>query len=230
MSLEFPEDRSCENINSQFMFGESLLIAPVVEEGAIRKKVYLPRGNWIDFNSPEKSYVGGTWMDYPVELKTIPMFVKCGSIIPTMPVMEYIGQQQDYPLILEIFPALINKKASFEVYEDDGESNDYKKEICAKREVQCESQKDLFKITYNEKSINNFQIKERNLIFHIHLDKAPAAVFIEDKKIKISAKKEDFELPSLKTKKSFCCWDKSTSTLMMLLPEDLKNKIVTIEK
>ncbi len=83
LMLEYPDDKETADLNSEFLFGPSLLIAPVMEQGAAVKKVYLPDGEWIDFNNPQTVFQGKQWIEFPVELKTIPMFVKSGSIVST---------------------------------------------------------------------------------------------------------------------------------------------------
>jgi alpha-glucosidase len=230
MSLEFPEDKQCENLNSQFMFGAELLVAPVFEEGASLKKVYLPKGEWFDFNHPQVSYIGGNWIEYPVELKTIPMFVKSGSIIPTMPVMNYIGEKSDYPLILDVFPAKVNKKAKVEIYEDDGETNNYKRNVYVKRLVQCESKIDQMEIGYNEKVENNFEFKNRDLIYKLHLKDAPSGVLLSDKKMKPFKVKTEPIGNSIKIELASWNWDKESGILTIYVPATLKNEKLVIEK
>src|SRR5665648_752534 len=122
LMIEYPDDPEVFDLNSEFLFGKELLVAPVVEEGAASKRVYLPEAEWFDFNHPQISYKGKQWIEYPVTLETVPVFVKAGAVIPMMPVKQYIGEKPDYPLIIHIFAETINKKAMFEIYEDDGES------------------------------------------------------------------------------------------------------------
>ncbi|HKJ42126.1 MAG TPA: glycoside hydrolase family 31 protein, partial [Sunxiuqinia sp.] len=100
--LEYPDDPEVFNLNSEFLFGDELLVAPVMEEGAANKKVYFPEGEWLDFNHPQTVYQGGQWIDYPVDFETVPIFVKKGAIVPMMPVEQFIGQHSNYPLILQV--------------------------------------------------------------------------------------------------------------------------------
>ena len=92
------------------------------------------------------------------------MFVKRGSIIPQIPVMQYIGEKKMRRFGSEVFPALEGRSASFVLYEDDGETNDYKKDICSKTEVKCISAKEAWKVNilrHNENGRN--QIIDRIL-------------------------------------------------------------------
>jgi len=229
MFLEFPDDKQCENLTTQFMFGAELLIAPVLEEGASVKKVYLPKGEWFDFNNSSISFTGGTWIDYPVELKTVPMFVKSGSILPTMPVMNYISEKPEYPLILEIFPAAVNKKTEFEVYEDDGETNNYKQNVFVKRTIQCASKKEQLEIGYTEKAENNFQPKSRNLIYSLHLKEIPTAVLFAGKKLKPIKIKSDTDWLLVEMANAGWSWNKQNGTLTICVPLDLRNDKIIVQ-
>ena len=126
--LEYPEDEEAMNAEEQFFFGRELLVAPVVEEGAHAKRVYLPKGEWILFDNPNTRFNGGRWIDLPLTLETIPLFMKAGSIIPMMPVMQYIHERDNYTIILRVFPKQ-NSVATFTLCEDDGTTNDYNAEL-----------------------------------------------------------------------------------------------------
>lgn len=60
---------------SEFLLGQSILAAPVIERGATTRHIYLPRGTWIDANTNE-TIIGPTWlMDYPAPLHILPYFI-----------------------------------------------------------------------------------------------------------------------------------------------------------
>ncbi|WP_016777214.1 glycoside hydrolase family 31 protein [Anaerophaga thermohalophila] len=176
MFLEFPDDSETDDLGSQFMFGEELLVAPVVEQAAAVKRVYLPDGVWYDYHDPRVSYDGGQWIDFPVTLETIPLFVKQGAVIPTMPVMQYIHEDPGYPLIYEVFPARINRSASFIVYEDDGETNDYKRDVGLKRIFECKTFRSGFEIFLEKKVMKNYIGRERKKIIRLHSRKKPVRI------------------------------------------------------
>ncbi len=93
--------------------------------------------------------------------------------------MQYINEKSDYPLILDIFPAAVNKKAQSDIYEDDGETNNYKEDVFIKRSVQCPSYKDRIEIIYSEKIENGYAPENRNMIYQIHLKEAlPVSVSV----------------------------------------------------
>lgn len=84
MWMEFPEDENTYDqsvVNTQFMFGSDLLVAPILEKGETRRSVYLPEGKWFDYFS-KAEYVGGQSIEFVAELDEIILLVKNNSIIP----------------------------------------------------------------------------------------------------------------------------------------------------
>jgi len=185
MVLEYPIDTEAYRLNGQFMFGKELLVAPVVEKGAVTKEVYLPEGEWVDFNNTKTTYKGGKWITADAPMNTIPMFVKKGSIIPQMPVMQYIHEKSVYPVTVEVFPASLNQQASFSLYEDDGETRDYEKDVYCKTNFSC--------LTTNEGYTFNVAAREdkgykpagkRNFILKLHVAAKPKLVTVNAAKAK----------------------------------------------
>jgi len=107
----------------QYLWGRDILVAPVTERGATSRSVYLPRGTWYDFWTDER-VLGGREVVRPVDLATLPLYVRAGAIVPLGPVKEYTEQQVDAPLELRIYPG---QDGRFDLYEDDGRSFDYRK-------------------------------------------------------------------------------------------------------
>lgn len=81
MALEYPEDPNTHGLEFQYMFGDNLLVSPIVEEGQTIKQIYLPQGEWIDFFHGA-SRPGGRTISYYAGVDDIPVFVKAGSILP----------------------------------------------------------------------------------------------------------------------------------------------------
>jgi alpha-glucosidase len=229
LMLEYPDDPETADLNIEFLFGKELLVAPVTEEGAASKKVYLPEGKWIDFDHPETIYDGKQWIDYPVSLKTTPLFVRKGSIVPMMPVMQYIQQDPHYPLLLRVYPASVNKRASFSVYEDDGESNDYKRNIFAERQLVCSTSREAYTINYSLKVENGYQVTPRELVYRLYLNEAPHSILTQDGKMKKvrEAWNSSEKHPSKRPQWS---WDKETRVCTIYIPANQEVEHITIEK
>jgi len=121
--LHFPDDLKAVACSDQYLWGKSVLVAPVVEKGATTRRVYLPRGAWYDFWTRER-HEGGREISRPVDLETIPLYVREGSIVPMGPVKQYTGEKVNEPLSVWIYPGA---DGSFLLYEDDGTSFDHRK-------------------------------------------------------------------------------------------------------
>ena len=105
------------------LFRSSLLVAPVFEQGATERKVYLPAGGWYDFWTA-KRIEGETNVEVPTTLETMPLFVRAGSILPTGPVKQYVAEPSTEPVRLTVYPG---SDAHFQLYDDDGLSFAYEK-------------------------------------------------------------------------------------------------------
>lgn len=127
LPLEFPDDPRVFNETpskelNEFMFGDDLLVAPVVNPGERSRNVYLPKGVWFDF-AGDRAYTGPASVTVDAPLDTIPVFVRGGAIIPMQQVVQYTGEAPINPLTFEIYP---EGSSSREYYEDDGASLNYK--------------------------------------------------------------------------------------------------------
>jgi len=121
--LHHPEDPQAVARGDEYLFGRDLLVAPVVEKGATTRAVYLPRGVWYDFWTHER-IEGGREIVRPVDLATIPVYVRAGAVIPMGPVRQYTGETVEGPLVLRVHPGA---EGGGWLYEDDGETLDYHK-------------------------------------------------------------------------------------------------------
>ena len=125
MCSAFQEDVKCYEEGVDFMLGDSLLVANVVEKGAVSRKVYLPEGEtFYDFYT-RSAYEGGRIVELPVDLGSIPLFVRSGAIIPMAEdrLDNLKTQQAEHIRIL----CAADRDGRFELYEDDGISMDYEK-------------------------------------------------------------------------------------------------------
>lgn len=125
--FDFAGDTEALKQDNEYMFGQSMLVCPVTEGGVSQWKVYLPEteGGWYDFRNGTK-YIGGSYADVPVDMESIPVFVKAGSIIPTGPVKQSVAEKSDEPVVLNIYPGA---DASFSLYEDEGVNMNYE-DLC----------------------------------------------------------------------------------------------------
>lgn len=80
MILEFPEDRACDCLDLQYMFGPSLLVAPIFKESG-EVSYYLPKGTWTNLITGEKKE-GGTWIKETHDYHSLPLMVRENTILP----------------------------------------------------------------------------------------------------------------------------------------------------
>jgi alpha-glucosidase (family GH31 glycosyl hydrolase) len=117
------DDPQLRDESSSYLFGDALLVSPVVNAGQSTKSVYLPRGKWVNFWS-DVEHVGGQTVAVDAPLETMPLFVKSGSIIPMQSVMNYTNERQLDTLRLAFYPSP-EVEGQFTLYEDDGETLEY---------------------------------------------------------------------------------------------------------
>ncbi len=79
MFLEFPDDRACEPLERQYMFGDSLLVAPVFKESG-EVEYYVPKGRWLNLLTGN-TVEGGTWQKETHDYFSLPLLVRPGSIL-----------------------------------------------------------------------------------------------------------------------------------------------------
>jgi len=124
--LHYPDDAAAVARGDQYLWGRDILVAPVVEKGATSRRLYLPRGQWYDFWTEQK-IEGGIEIDRPVDLATMPLYVRAGSILPLGPVKQYTAEEVDGLLTLVVYPG---SDGAFTLYEDDGLTFDYRRGAC----------------------------------------------------------------------------------------------------
>ncbi|HVT98597.1 MAG TPA: TIM-barrel domain-containing protein, partial [Acidobacteriaceae bacterium] len=121
--MDFPNDPKVTDIPDEYMYGPALLVAPVSQQGATTRSVYLPAGtDWYNFWTKEK-YHGGQTITANAPIDTLPLFVRAGSIIPIGGAVESAAQKQTIAKV-EVWPGA---DADFALFQDDGETYNYEK-------------------------------------------------------------------------------------------------------
>ena len=122
--MDWRTNEKVRDIGDEYLFGPSILVLPVDEQGAITRRAYLPPAPaWYDFWTGRR-FVGDQKILAQAPLDRIPLFVKAGSILPLGPEREYAMQSPDAPITLRIYPGA---NADFTLYNDEGDSYDYEK-------------------------------------------------------------------------------------------------------
>ena len=133
MCSAFQNDPACYEEGIDFMIGDSLLVANIVEKGALTRSVYLPEGEtFYDFYTREK-YEGGQTLELPVTMASIPLFVREGAIIP-MAANQMNNLTTESVTGIHLLVAA-GKDNSFTLYEDDGTTLNYQNGDYLKTEI-----------------------------------------------------------------------------------------------
>lgn len=159
----------------EFMFGPSLLVAPIVEEGPATWRVYLPenKGGWYDFYTGKKAEKASGTIDVPVSAEHIPVFVKAGSILPLSEVRQHTAEIADAPWEIRVYPGADGR---FDVYEDEGTNYQYEKGRYATFSMEWKDRKNELVLQARKGSYPEMR-KQRSLkIVKVAPDGSPAAV------------------------------------------------------
>src|SRR5581483_2020652 len=117
LMLEYPEDERTYGIDDEFLFGSDLLVAPVLRAEVSRRRVYLPGGERYDYWTGAR-HPGGKWIDVPVALASIPIFVRGGAFTFTQPVAQNTDEMPGQPLKVLLFGSGPSERW---LYEDAGD-------------------------------------------------------------------------------------------------------------
>ena len=213
--MEYPQDEQATQVEDQFLFGEELLVAPVLKKGERVKRMYLPDGEWIDFNDKKTVYLGGQQIAYRAPLNTIPIFVRKGSIVPMMPVMQYIHENPTYPLLIHIFPNYEDEQATFTLYEDDGESLDYLKDMYATTTFTCTTTATGWETELACSDRGYAPPNERGLFLHYHLERRPTQVVIDGRPVNELTGMTAQELIATTSPVAGWLWDEAQQTCIV---------------
>ena len=122
--MDFNGDSKVNNIGDQYMFGPSLMAAPVYKYRARDREIYFPEScGWYDFYSG-KFLNGGQKVRVDAPYERLPLFVREGSIIPVGPEIQYTDEKPVDPLTLWVYTG---KNCRFTLYEDEGTNYNYEK-------------------------------------------------------------------------------------------------------
>ena len=150
MILDFDDDENVLDMYSQFMFGDNILVAPILYRDEREKLVYFPKGYWYDYFT-HKKYEGGKYYTISIPLNNIGVFVKENSIIPVYEdFFNYVGEKE-LPVTLKLFPG----SGSSCYYEDDDTTLEYKKGAY-----------NLYKFTYSNNAEKKINIESLNKGFN----------------------------------------------------------------
>jgi alpha-D-xyloside xylohydrolase len=123
LPLDFPADPNVADMRDEYMFGPAFLVAPVTEQGATSRQVYLPAGtDWYNYWTNER-VKGGQTIAVSAPIDTLPLFVRAGSIVPLGAPVESTHEKQAIAKV-RVYPGA---DAAFTLFDDDGMTYAYEK-------------------------------------------------------------------------------------------------------
>jgi len=122
LALVYPDDPEALDRSSEFLWGDDILVAPVTREGARHWPVYLPRGAWYDFWTGAR-YEGPGAVSVEAPIDRLPLFVRCGAIVPLGPMVQHLSSYAPDEITLLTYPEGSTRSS---LYDDDGETNAYR--------------------------------------------------------------------------------------------------------
>lgn len=127
MALEFPEDPISTGVDGQYMLGHDLLVSPIFDDGMdpVKHTFYVPEGEWIDWFSGERFSQSG-YVKRTYGLEEIPLLVRAGSVIPTVPIGETVRNIEDVKALPWEYKNFGTKKATARFIDWDGQSYDWR--------------------------------------------------------------------------------------------------------
>ena len=124
LMMDFGADPAVKSLGDEFIYGPSLLVAPVTDYQARTKHLYLPATTgWFDFYSGQY-HAGGQQLTVAAPLERMPLFVREGSIVPFGPALQYAAEKAADPITLYVYTG---KDAQFTLYEDENVNYNYEK-------------------------------------------------------------------------------------------------------
>lgn len=139
--FNYPADERTKQINDEVMIGDTILFAPVTQQGKTSRAVYLPEGKWIHYFTKEE-YEGGKEYLIDMPLDSTGIFIKAGAIIPMYKNLLHIDNQK-----LDTLYLYVEKDGDSEYmhYEDDGETLNYQKGVYNRYQITKKGNKLSFK-------------------------------------------------------------------------------------
>ena len=108
----------------EFIFGDHILVCPIVEPNAKGRRMYIPKGKWFNYWN-DMVIDGGKEMWVDADIDSLPIYIKEGAIIPKYPIQQYVGEKKIDEIVLEVYFKLGKEKSI--LFDDDNDGYDYKK-------------------------------------------------------------------------------------------------------
>jgi len=183
----YPNDTTASRVEDEYLWGDNMLVAPVLQKGLTSRSIYLPEGKWFEFHSGNE-FSGNVRIDFPLTIENIPIFVKAGSFIPMSKPVTSTDYYDGGNYVVRYYPS---GQSSFTQYEDNG--LDSKSLSEGKYELitykgSSESGKTL--VSISKTGTWEGMPSNRTMHMEIRTSTMPAKVLVNGKTIKIKTENE----------------------------------------
>lgn len=139
--LQYPQAQAFYGNDRDFLFGADLFVAPVVDERLDPHTVSLPPGEWYTFGTSQRQIAGKEPIRFDPRPETVPVYARAGAIVPMQPLVQHTGESPKGPLQLQVYLPSAEAKAACRgaLYQDDGESFEYRDGAFLRVAYACES-------------------------------------------------------------------------------------------
>ena len=211
------------DVQDEYLWGDEVLVAPVMKAGQTSRKVLFPAGEWINWNNPTLKYKGGSTAVVKAPLSELPLFVKAGSFIPqyVLP-MQNVGDYNPAFLTVRYYPSA--EKTSYTLFDDNRKSpvsleqNDYQLTTFSGR-----SSAGTTEISLSATGKYQDMPESRNLTIEIPGVKKPASVALSNG----MEMRENASLKAIRL--SGWHYDAKSRTLYIRFPYTYDNLTVTVK-
>ncbi len=177
--FEYPNDINVVNKFDEWLFGDDILVHPIVDPGISKVQLYFPEGRWIDFHSGTAIHGSGSY-EYGVRREDIPIFIKAGAVLPAAPV----GSNVDDPFVknLLLLKCFGRGNRSTELYEDDGVTYDYEMGDFATTPFSHYRDYEKAILTIGART-GTFTPPQRDYLAEFHFIETPDSIYLDNSRV-----------------------------------------------
>ena len=147
----------------EFLFGDHILVCPVLEPDRQGRRLYLPKGDWYHFFS-DTHYVGGKEYFIETPMNQIPIFVKAGGIIPMQAAQQYVGEKEIEQMELHVYKGTESEES--QLYEDQGDGHGHKQGYYLNKSFTVLPTESKYRITQHQQGRMKAAYANYEMVFH----------------------------------------------------------------
>ncbi len=212
-----PENSRLENINDEYLWGQNLLVAPVIQKGISERKVVFPSGDWVDLSN---NLIYKDSATVKLSLSVLPVFAKSGSFIPQGKNIQNTEKYNSDTLTVKYFLSE-SRNAEFDLYEDDGKDP----KALENGNYELLSFKGSFDQNVYTISVSSSKPgKVRDIYFEIPNIQKPERIKLGNKKVKLKSQER------MSANVNLASYNKTNNTLKIHIRNSGENQVIRIEK